>query len=268
MSAPETQRGVTYGGYLRLDQILTAQAPRSGADDELLFIIIHQASELWIKLCVHELGRAMADIDADRLRPAFKHLARVARIQEQLLQSWDVLGTMTPTDYSTIRPHLGPSSGFQSHQYRLMEFLCGTKNKTMADMHAPDPVPHGLLVEALHAPGLYDRALRLLARRGFAIAPEQLERDFSRPYAAHESVEAAWMAIYRDPETHWDLYELAEKLVDFEMRFQQWRFAHVRTVERIIGNKMGTGGTNGVSYLSKVIDNRFFPELMSMRTAL
>jgi tryptophan 2,3-dioxygenase len=259
---------LSYGDYLGLDQLLSAQHPRSGEHDELLFIVIHQASELWLKLCLHELLAARDHIRIDDVGPALKMIARVSRIQTQLIQSWDVLATMTPSDYSRIRPGLGESSGFQSYQYRALEFLMGAKKPHMLKVHADRPAIHAKLMQALRAPSLYDETLRLLARQGFRLPPDRLDRDFTGPYVAHPEVEAAWLAIYRDPEAHWQLYDLAEKLVDLEFRFQQWRFAHMKTVERIIGGKSGTGGTSGVGYLKRAFDETFFPELLSVRTSL
>jgi tryptophan 2,3-dioxygenase len=259
---------VTYSSYLDLGRILSAQRPASDAHDEMLFIIVHQASELWLKLCLHELEAARGHIERDDLRPAFKMLARIARAQGQLIQSWDVLSTMTPHDYSTIRPHLGGSSGFQSAQYRLFEFMLGGRNPDMVTMHEAVPEVAKQLRNELGRPSLYDEAVRLLARRGFLIPPEVLERDHAGPWDRNEAVEAAWAGIYRTPEEHWDLYELAEKLVDLEYHFQRWRFGHLKTVERIIGFKRGTGGTPGVPYLGKVLEQAFFPELLSVRTAL
>lgn len=261
-------RDVTYSSYLDLARILGAQHPASGAHDEMLFIIVHQASELWLKLCLHELTAARAEIAADDLRPAFKMLARVARAQNQLISSWDVLSTMTPADYSRIRPHLASSSGFQSAQYRLMEFLLGGRNPDMVTMHEATPEVAAELRAELARPSLYDEAVRLLARRGFAIPAEVLERDHRGGWVASPEVEAAWAEIYRDPEAYWDLYELAEKLVDLEYHFQRWRFGHLKTVERIIGFKRGTGGTAGVPYLEGVLRQAFFPELLSVRTAI
>ncbi|MDC0887326.1 tryptophan 2,3-dioxygenase family protein [Altererythrobacter sp.] len=261
-------RDVTYSSYLDLDRILAAQHPASDAHDEMLFIIVHQASELWLKLCLHELYAARGHIMADRLRPAFKMLSRVARAQNQLIQSWDVLSTMTPHDYSHIRPHLGGSSGFQSAQYRLMEFLLGGRNPDMVTMHEATPDVAAKLRAELARPGLYDEAVRLLRRRGFAIPDSVIERELDRAWEHSAEVEAAWTEIYRDPQQHWDLYELAEKLVDLEYHFQRWRFGHLKTVERIIGFKRGTGGTPGVPYLEGVLKQAFFPELLSVRTAI
>ncbi|ASJ89635.1 tryptophan 2,3-dioxygenase [Porphyrobacter sp. CACIAM 03H1] len=259
---------VTYASYLDLDRILAAQHPASAAHDELLFIIVHQASELWLKLCLHELTAARECIEADDLRPAFKMLARVARAQQQLIQSWDVLSTMTPHDYSAIRPHLGASSGFQSAQYRMMEFMLGGRDGKHVRLHKSNADWADRLEAERGRASLYDAAIRLLARRGFAIDATVLGRDPATLYAPDASVEAAWAAIYRDPQPHWDLYELAEKLVDLEYHFQRWRFGHLKTVERIIGFKRGTGGTPGVPYLEGVLKQAFFPELLSVRTAI
>jgi tryptophan 2,3-dioxygenase len=261
-------RDVTYSSYLDLDRILSAQHPASQAHDELLFIVVHQASELWLKLCLHELTEAREHIASDKVRPAFKMLARVARAQGQLISSWDVLSTMTPHDYSKIRPHLGSSSGFQSAQYRLMEFMLGGRDPDMVTMHEATPEVAARLREEMHRASLYDETIRLLARRGFAIPAAVLERDTCTPWEASAQVEAAWATIYREPEAYWDLYELAEKLVDLEYHFQRWRFGHLKTVERIIGFKKGTGGTAGVPYLEAVLKKGFFPELLSVRTAI
>ncbi len=259
---------LSYSQYLQLDKVLDAQKPLSGQHDEMLFILIHQASELWLKLCLHELAATRAQIRADDLEPAFKMLARVARAQAQMIQSWDVLGTMTPADYMRFRDSLGQSSGFQSWQYRQLEFLLGNKDAKLIEVHSSDPAHHALLGRELATPSLYDEALRLLARRGFGIPRERTERDWTRAYEAHPGVEAVWLAIYRDSSAHWDLYELAEKLVDLEYRLQQWRFAHLKTVERIIGFKRGTGGSSGAGYLAHVLKHSFFPELISLRTLI
>lgn len=264
MEARNPSSGPTYGSYLRLDDLLSAQSPLSDTHDELLFIVIHQASELWMKLCLHELEAAREAIRDERLGTAFKMMARVARIQVQMIQSWEVLATITPADYSAMREKLGSSSGFQSYQYRALEFMMGNKNAALVDI----PGAADMLRSELIRPSLYDEALRLLARRGFAISDEWLERDFTQPYAASDAVEAAWRDVYRDPDRYWDLYELAEKLVDLEYRVQLWRFGHLKTIERIIGFKRGTGGTAGVPYLAKVIDQVFFPELLTVRVAL
>ena len=266
--ASSNSRDVTYSSYLDLDRILEAQHPASGAHDELLFIVVHQASELWLKLCLHELTQARECIEADHLRPAFKMLSRVARAQQQLIQSWDVLSTMTPHDYSQIRPFLGASSGFQSPQYRMMEFMLGGRDAKHARLHDKTADWGDRLRDETARASLYDAAIALLARRGFSIDASVTQRDLGAPYGHHTSVEEAWAAIYRDPKAHWDLYELAEKLVDLEYHFQRWRFGHLKTVERIIGFKRGTGGTPGVPYLEGVLKQAFFPELLSVRTAI
>ncbi len=265
---PHLRPDLSYGAYLGLDQILSAQTPRSGEHDEMLFIIIHQTSELWMKLSIHELVAARDRIAADDLASALKMIARVSRIQTQMIQSWDVLATLTPSEYARIRPALGQSSGFQSYQYRLLDFILGAKNASALRVHEREPAIHAALETGLAAPSLYDEAVRLLARRGFAIPPALLERDWSAPHCVSEAVEAAWLAVYRDPSRYWDLYELAEKLVDLEYRFQQWRFSHLKTVERIIGRKMGTGGSAGLDYLAKALNSAFFPELLKVRTSL
>jgi tryptophan 2,3-dioxygenase len=264
----DLDKSISYSQYLQLDKVLGAQKPLSGQHDEMLFLVIHQASELWIKLCLHELAATRAQIRADDLEPAFKMLSRVARIQTQLIQSWDVLSTMTPSDYSKFRDSLGQSSGFQSWQYRLLEFILGNKASQLIEVHANDKQAHALLKRELATPSLYDESIRLLARRGFDIPAECTDRDWTQPYKAHPAVEAAWLAVYRDATGHWDLYELAEKLVDLENRLQQWRFAHLKTVERIIGFKRGTGGSSGVGYLEHVLKKGFFPELISLRTSI
>ena len=261
-------RSMSYGDYLGLDSILSAQHPLSPNHNEMLFIIQHQTSELWIKLMLHELQAVRTHIRADDLPPAFKMLARVARIMDQLVHAWDVLATMTPPEYSAIRPYLASSSGFQSFQYRELEFILGNKNAAMLAVHETSPEHHALLERELHAPSIYDEAVRLLARSGLAIAPGRLDADPTRPTVHDDSVMAAWLEVYRDPEHHWALYELAEKLVDLETAFRFWRFRHVSTVERIIGFKPGTGGTAGVSYLRKMLDVVLFPELFALRTAL
>jgi tryptophan 2,3-dioxygenase len=259
---------MSYGDYLGLEQILGAQHPRSPNHNEMLFIIQHQTSELWLKLMLHELQAVRLKLRAGELAPAFKMLARVARIMDQLVHAWDVLATMTPPEYTAIRPFLGASSGFQSHQYRELEFILGNKNAALLDVHASAPAAQAILERELHAPSVYDEAVMLLSRSGFAIAPERLDADWTLPTRHDDSVKAAWLAVYQDPAKHWALYELAEKLVDLETAFRFWRFRHVTTVERIIGFKTGTGGTAGVSYLRKMLDVVLFPELFSLRTAL
>ena len=259
---------VTYSSYLDLERVLSAQHPVSGAHDEMLFIVVHQASELWLKLCLHELAAARELIAADELRPAFKMLSRVARAQEQLIGNWGVLSTMTPHDYSQIRPFLGRSSGFQSAQYRLMEFMLGGRDLDMVTMHEATPEVVAELRAELGRPSLYDEALRLLARRGFVIPVEVIERGLDRPHEVNQAIIETWAQVYREPENYWDLYELAEKLVDLEYHFQRWRFGHLKTVERIIGFKRGTGGTAGVPYLESVLKKGFFPELLAVRTEI
>ena len=259
---------MSYADYLHLDDVLSAQHPLSPDHNELLFIVIHHVTELWLKLALHELMAARERVRQDDLQPAFKMTARVSRTLEQMIAGWTVLATLTPSEYSIIRPHLGHASGFQSHQYRLLEFVLGNKNQVMIQPHQHRRDRLSLLEAQLRAPSLYDESLRLLARRGFDLAPEVLERDWTQPYTPHPSVERAWLQVYRDTETHWDLYELAEELVDLEDLFRQWRFRHVTTVERIIGYKPGTGGTPGVPYLRKVLDVVLFPELWNLRTAL
>lgn len=262
------RRSMSYGDYLHLKDLLSCQGPLTAQHDEILFIVMHQASELWIKLCLHEIDGAIRQIRADDLGPAFKMMARVARVQANLIQSWEILSTMTPFDYSGFRAALGQSSGFQSYQYRMLEFRLGNKNRQMTRVFEADPDVATKVRAALDAPSIYDEALALLARRGFAIPPEKLARDFAEPYVADARVTDAWRQVYRDVETHWDVYELAEKLVDLEYRFNLWRYSHMKTVERIIGSKPGTGGTSGVAYLKKALDLRFYPELWDVRTEI
>ena len=262
------RESMSYGDYLKLEELLSCQRPLTDKHDETLFIVIHQASELWIKLCLHEISGAIRQIRIDELGPAFKMMARVARVQSNLIQSWEILSTMTPFDYSSFRTALGKASGFQSFQYRVLEFRLGNKNKQMAGVFASSAVIAALVDSALREPSIYDEALALLARRGFAIPQEKLARDFSEPYNSDSRVTDAWRIVYRDAEKHWDLYELAEKLVDVEYRFHLWRYSHMKTVERIIGAKPGTGGTSGVSYLQKALNLRFYPELWDVRTEI
>jgi tryptophan 2,3-dioxygenase len=261
-------RAMSYGDYLHLDEVLNAQHPLSPGHDEMLFIVQHQTSELWMKLMLHELQAAVGAIADDRLPPAFKMLARVSKIMEQLVHAWDVLATMTPPEYSAIRPYLAQSSGFQSWQYRCIEFMLGNKNPAMLKPHAHRPDLHAIVETAWRAPSLYDESLRLLARRGIAVPDSHLERDWTQPYAASDAVEQAWLTVYRDPEAHWELYQLGEELTDLEDAFRLWRFRHVTTVERVIGFKRGTGGTGGVSYLRKMLDTVLFPEIWKLRTDL
>jgi tryptophan 2,3-dioxygenase len=257
-----------YGDYLQLDQVLGAQHPLSPDHNELLFIVQHQTSELWMKLMLHELHAAIAAIAGDDLPAAFKMLSRVSRIMEQLVHAWDVLATMTPPEYSAIRPYLGHSSGFQSWQYRCIEFACGNKHAAMLEPHRHQPSRLADVEAAFAAPSLYDEALRLLARRGVAVPAHVLDRDVTERYEADSGVEDAWLTVYRDPTAHWDLYQLGEELVDLEDAFRLWRFRHLTTVERVIGFKRGTGGTSGVNYLRAMLDTVLFPELWTIRTSL
>ncbi len=268
VNAMSQRKEISYSGYLELDKILQAQQPLSSAHDEMLFIIQHQTSELWMKLAIHELSATCRLIAADDLQPAFKTLSRVSRILEQLNSAWDVLRTMTPSEYTEFRGSLGQSSGFQSWQYRMIEFLVGNKNAAMIHTHQDDKAVVERLEAAHRAPSIYDLTIQLLDRRGLAIDKAIVERDVSVSHIGDDSVVRAWLAVYQDPARFWELYELAEKLVDFEDYFRRWRFNHVTTVERIIGFKRGTGGTSGVSYLRKMLDVVLFPELWQVRTQL
>ncbi|MBN8756411.1 MULTISPECIES: tryptophan 2,3-dioxygenase [Variovorax] len=259
---------MSYGDYLHLDEILNAQHPLSPAHDEMLFIVQHQTSELWMKLMLHELRAATACIAEEKLADAFKMLARVSRIMEQLVSAWTVLSTMTPPEYTAMRPYLANSSGFQSAQYRCIEFALGNKNAAMLKPHAHRADLLAQVEAAYRAPSLYDESLRLLARHGLPVPADRLERDWTQPYEPSDGVEAAWLAVYRDPHAHWDLYQLGEKLTDLEDAFRLWRFRHVTTVERVIGFKRGTGGTGGVSYLRKMLEVVLFPEIWKLRTDL
>ena len=261
-------KSMSYGDYLQLDAILTAQKPLSPAHDEMLFIVQHQTSELWMKLMLHELRAAIAHIANDELQMAFKMLARVSKIMEQLVHAWDVLATMTPPEYTAMRPYLGQSSGFQSYQYRSIEFALGNKNRAMLKPHEHRADLLAQVQAAYEAPSLYDEALRLLARRGIPVPASHTDRDWTLPYAESEAVEQAWLVVYRNPKEHWDLYQLGEELTDLEDAFRLWRFRHVTTVERVIGFKRGTGGTGGVSYLRKMLDVVLFPEIWKLRTDL
>jgi tryptophan 2,3-dioxygenase len=261
-------QSMSYGDYLQLDRILNAQFPRSPDHNEMLFIVQHQTSELWMKLMLHELLAARSCIAADQLPEAFKMLARVSKIMEQLVHAWDVLATMTPSEYSSIRPYLEASSGFQSYQYRSIEFALGNKNAAMLRPHAHRPDLLAQVEAAWRAPSLYDECLRLMARRGMAMPQSHLERDWTLAYSHSDEVEAAWLQVYRDPKSHWDLYQLGEELTDLEDAFRLWRFRHLTTVERVIGFKRGTGGTSGVDYLRKMLDTVLFPEIWRLRTAL
>lgn len=259
---------ITYGDYLRLDSILNAQRPLSSAHDEMLFIIQHQTTELWMRLAIYEIRAARSTIRQDKLPPAFKILSRVSRIFEQLSSAWDVLRTMTPSEYAEFRDELGQSSGLQSFQYREIEYLLGNRNEAMLRIHARQPDILARLQEELRQPSLYDETLRVLARNGLDLPAEVLQRDVSRSHSAHDEVVDAWRQVYSAPERYWSLYELGEKLVDLEDHFRRWRFNHVTTVERIIGLKQGTGGTVGVPYLRRMLNVVLFPELWSVRTHL
>lgn len=261
-------RAMSYGDYLQLDRILSAQKPLSPDHNEMLFIIQHQTSELWMKLMLHELNAAIACVARDQLGSAFKMLARVSRIMEQLVHAWDVLATMTPPEYSAIRPYLASSSGFQSAQYRCIEFALGNKNAAMLKPHEHRADLLAQVRAAYEAPSLYDESLRLLGRRGLPMPANYVERDWTQPYVESEEVEQAWLQVYRDTDRYWDLYQLGEELTDLEDAFRLWRFRHVTTVERVIGFKRGTGGTGGVSYLRKMLDVVLFPEIWRLRTDL
>ena len=259
---------LTYGEYLNLDTILNSQKRLSSQHDEMLFIIIHQASELWLKLAGHEVAAAIGNVKENDYRHAFKVIARVKLIFNQLVNSWNILSTMTPVDYLTFREMLGPASGFQSYAYRRLEFLLGNKNAGLVEVHRHDEKVYEELSAVLNAPSLYDVIIAKLADSGFSIDAEKLDRDFSQPYEPNESVQDAWLEIYRNAEDFFELYELGEKLVDIEDAFQNWRFKHMLTVQRIIGNRRGTGGSSGVPFLKKALETSFFPELFSIRTDL
>jgi tryptophan 2,3-dioxygenase len=259
---------LSYGEYLQLDKLLAAQRPLSNEHNEMLFIIVHQVSELWMRLILHELTAALACVQRDDLDPALKMLARISRSQTQLISVWDVLSTLTPSEYTAFRNALGRSSGFQSLQYRMLEFMFGNKNAEMLAVHERDPRAHETLKRVLEAPSLYDEVLRLLSRRGYGIPESHLVRDFSQPYQPSKQVAGAWLGVYHNADKAWDLYELAEKLIDLDHNFQLWRAHHLKTVERIIGYKPGTGGTSGVAYLTKALELKFFPELWQIRTSM
>lgn len=264
----ELGSSLSYGEYLQLDKLLAAQKPLTYEHDEMMFIIVHQTSELWMRLFLHELDSIVTCIRKDELAPSFKMLARISRVQAQLMQTWDVLSTMTPAEYSLFRNALGRSSGFQSFQYRLLEFRLGNKHPDMIAVHRRDPLAQETLRRALEAPSLYDEVLRVLSRRGYGIPDSHLSRDFTAPYQPSKQVAGAWLAVYHNSDKDWDLYEMAERLVDLDQKFQLWRCHHLKTVERIIGYKAGTGGTSGVSYLAKALELKFFPELWQIRTAM
>lgn len=259
---------VSYGDYLGLDDVLHAQRPLTDAHDEMLFIIQHQATELWLKLLLHELRAATSLIERGTYRPAFKMLARVSRVMRVQIEAWDVLSTMTPSEYTTFRSSLGTSSGYQSYQYRELEFRLGNRDRSYLDSFRDKAEVYEHLAAILDSPSVYDAVIRQLADRGFAIDPALLDRDWSHPHHHDDSVLHAWTTVYRDPHTYWDLYELAEKLVDIEDMFRQWRMRHVTTVARVIGAKTGTGGTSGVPYLRSRLDVVLFPELWHVRTEL
>jgi tryptophan 2,3-dioxygenase len=259
---------MSYGEYLQLGKVLDAQKPLSTEHDEMLFIVVHQTSELWMRLFLHELAGVLQCVRRDDLDPSFKMLGRISRVQNQLIATWEVLSTMTPAEYSAFRNALGRSSGFQSWQYRLLEFQLGNKHAELLGVHQRDPQAHAVLARALEAPSLYDEVLRLLSRRGYGIPESHLARDFKEPYSASKQVAGAWLGVYHNAEKDWDLYELAERLVDLDHKFQLWRVHHLKTVERIIGYKPGTGGTGGVSYLAKALELKFFPELWTVRTSM
>jgi tryptophan 2,3-dioxygenase len=261
---------LTYGGYLHVDELLSLQQPLSRPvhHDELLFIIQHQTSELWMRLAIHELTAAIADVRADAIGPCLKKLARVKQIQRQLFEQWGVLETLTPSEYAKLRPSLQEASGFQSVQYRQIEFLLGNKNAGMLDVFAYDPAAQERLRAVLEAPSLYEEVIAHLARRGFAVPPALLDRDWTQPHVRDSGLVAVLKTIYEDPERHWEQYELCEELVDIEESFQLWRFRHMKTVERIIGYKRGTGGSSGVGFLRAALDLTFFPELLEVRTEL
>lgn len=259
-----------YSSYLGLDTLLSAQRPLSQPEhhDELLFIIQHQTSELWMKLVIHELKAAIAHIRADQLEPCFKILARVKQVQRQLFEQWAVLETLTPTEYAQFRHVLGPASGFQSHQYRAVEFLLGNKDRNALRVFSHRAAVHAELQRLLDAPSLYDEFLRFLHRRGLAVPRDLVDRDWSEPYRPNEALLPVLKSIYDDPARHWDAYEMCEKLVDIDQQFALWRFRHMKTVERTIGHKPGTGGSSGVSFLQKVVTTRLFPELWDVRTMI
>ncbi|HEX4299727.1 MAG TPA: tryptophan 2,3-dioxygenase family protein [Gammaproteobacteria bacterium] len=260
----------TYSGYLKLDVLFAAQQPVTQPlhHDEMLFIIQHQVSELWIKLVLHELDAAIRHIREDQLEPCFKILSRVKQIPMQLFNQWAVLETLTPTEYAEFRSVLGAASGFQSHQYRALEFMLGNKSAELVKVFAYDSKVHALLVELLNRPSLYDEFLRYLKRRGLPVPAERVERDWSQPYERHPGVTAVFKKIYEGTKEWWDAYEMCEKLVDVEEYFQLWRFRHMKTVERIIGHKTGTGGSSGVKFLEKALSLTFFPELIDVRTEI
>ncbi len=262
------KNNMTYGEYLNLDKILSGQNRLSDHHDEMLFIVIHQVSELWMKLILHETTAAIDSIQKGDLQTSFKQLARVSKIQSQIIQGWDVLSTLTPAEYMEFRDSLGQASGFQSYQYRLIEFALGYKTSHILKIYEKDEELHQMLVKAYEAPSLYDVSIQALAKAGLPINPQLLNRDYTKAYEPDDSVKDSWLEVYRNVDKYWDLYQLGEKLVDIEDWLQQWRFRHMKTVERIIGFKVGTGGSSGVNYLKRVLDQRFFPELWDLRTEI
>ncbi|QNR19839.1 tryptophan 2,3-dioxygenase [Exiguobacterium sp. Helios] len=262
------KKDMSYGDYLQLDSLLTSQQRLSNHHDEMLFIVIHQTSELWMKLILHEMTAAIQAVADDQLERSFKMLARISKIQQQLIQSWSVLSTLTPAEYLEFRDSLGHSSGFQSYQNRQIEFALGFKNAQMLRVYEHETALYAQLNDDLKTPSIYDETVRAMHRRGLQIDETILNRDVTQDWEANASVEAAWATVYQDVEQYWDLYELGEKLLDIGSQQQMWRFNHMSTVERIIGQKPGTGGSSGVSYLRRVLDHRFFPELWSVRTKL
>lgn len=259
---------MTYGDYLHLDDILNAQRPLSPVHDEMLFIVQHQTSELWMKLMLHELHAAMHALQTGEASLAFKMMARVSRIMAQLVSAWDVLATMTPPEYSALRPYLANSSGFQSAQYRCIEFSLGNKNATMLKPHAHKPELLAMVQQAFEAPSLYDIAIGLLAKAGLPIDEQHLKRDWTQSRDSSANVQAAWKAVYQNPQQYWNLYQLGEKLTDIEDTFRLWRFRHLTTVERVIGMRKGTGGTSGTGYLKAMLEVVLFPEIWQVRGEL
>ncbi len=261
---------LSYSSYLRLEELLSQQKPLSipPRHDEMLFIVQHQVSELWMKLMIHELAAAMDHIRQDELDPCFKILARVKSIQMQLFEQWAVLETLTPSEYLEFRPFLRSASGFQSYQYRQIEFLLGNKNAETLAVFAHDPAIYSELKRALESPSIYDEFLKHLARRGLAVPARSIDRDWSQPHAKDDALVAVFREIYEEPNRYWDAYEMCEKLVDIEEYFQLWRFRHLKTVERIIGFRPGTGGSSGATFLKQALDLTFFPELIAVRTGL
>ncbi len=264
----DLSRQETYGGYLQLDRLLNSQVPRTAVHDEMLFIIQHQTSELWMKLMVHELDAALEFVKHDALEASFKIFARVAHIQRMLFEQWAVLETMTPSEYLQFRDALGRSSGFQSYQYRAIEFMLGNKDANALLPHRQDDAVHASLAARLTQPSLYDEFLRYLGRHGYPVPARLLERDFTQAYQKDAAIVTLFRDVYENPERHWKAYEMAEKLVDVEERFQLWRFRHMKTVHRIIGHQHGTGGSSGVTFLQRALGLTFFPELWDVRTEL